>query len=250
MDQSLSKLLALVPPPKRPKEVGAPARWARAEAKLGVQLPDDYRQFVHAYGSGLFAGFYVIHTPCAKNPYANLVEYVRLIGPHIESHERLPFAVHPARPGLLVWGHDENGNYYYWLTKGDPDRWTVVTESVRGTGFAKHRCSMVEYLLRVQQIKIRPLASGYPRLVMRCPSEECLGWAEGAHGADDPWSCETCGSEWEDRESFEEEVATVIHKHPHRRPCYVRKRGHYYPAPREQEHPNYARLVRREFDDQ
>lgn len=250
MNQSLTKLMTIIPPPKRPKGVGSPQQWLRTTKSLGTELPEDYRQFVEVYGTGLFAGFYIVLTPGAKDPYGNLVEYLGLLGPHFEHHDRLPFPIHPARPGLLVWGGDENGNYYYWLTKGAPDQWKVVTEEVRGTGFAKHNCSMVGYLLGVQQLKIRPLASGYPPLVMRCPSEECVGWAKGAHGAEDPWHCDKCGWDWEDRESFEEEVASVIRKHPHRRASYTRKRGHFYPAPKEQEHPNYARLVRREFNDQ
>ncbi|HKB38883.1 MAG TPA: hypothetical protein VKD72_20740, partial [Gemmataceae bacterium] len=109
---------------------------------------------------------------------------------------------------------------------------------------------LVEYLLRVQKCTIPALAGGYPPLVMRCPCEACPGWARGSHDAEDAWHCDTCGSEWGDREAFEEEVAEVLRKHPHRRACYVKKRGYYYPAPREREPTNYAKLVRQEFDEE
>ncbi|WP_020469499.1 SMI1/KNR4 family protein [Zavarzinella formosa] len=247
MIPSLEKLITIVPPPKRPKAVGSFARWRTAEEKLGLKLPEDYRQFVHVYGGGLFADFYLVHTPGERSVYGNLVDYLGLMASHFAWRDGLQFNIHPSRPGLLVWGHDENGNYYYWLTKGEPDRWTVVTEETRGNGFAKHNCSMVEYLLGVQLLKIKALAGSYPPLVMRCPSEECLGWARGAHGADDPWHCDACESEWDDRESFDKEIMAVLQKHPHRRASYLRKRGHYYPAPRESEDPNYAKLVRREL---
>jgi hypothetical protein len=249
MNPSLTKLIELVPAPKRPTGIGSSAKWSQAEAQLGTKLPDDYRQFIQTYAGGLFAGFYIVLSPGASNPYGNLVKRLELMASHFEYHEDLTYDIHPTRPGLLVWGADENGNYYYWLTKGNPEQWKVVTEATRGEGFQEHRCSMVDYLLRVQQLKIKPLASGYPPLVMRCPSELCTGWAEGAHGANDRWYCGICGMEWDDRESFENEIATVIRKHPHRKASYVRKRGHYYPAPREQESTNYARLVKREIDD-
>jgi hypothetical protein len=237
MISSLQKLVAIVPPPKKPKAVGTAAQWRTAEEKLGHKLPEDYCQFVRVYGSDLFAGFYVVHTPGQRSVHGNLVDYLGLMASHFAWRNQLEFNIHPSRPGLLVWGHDENGNYYYWLTKGEPDRWTVVTEETRGDGFSQHRCSMVEYLLRVQQLKIKALASGYPPLVMRCPSEECLGWARGAHGAGDAWFCETCGSDWDNRKSFEKEITTVLRKHSHRRASYLRKRGHYFPAPRERENP-------------
>jgi hypothetical protein len=248
---SLEKLTALVPPPQRPKEVGPPNLWQRAEQELGVVLPGDYRAFVHTYGtygSGLFAGFYLVHTPYEKSQYQNLVRYMEMVSEDLHSRDDVPYAIHPARPGLLLWGHDENGNYYYWLTKGEPDKWPVVTESTRGGGFELHKCSMVKYLLRVQQGKIRALAGGYPHLTMRCPVESCAGWATGSIHSDSPWGCETCGMEWEDRESFESDVAEILRKHPYRRACYVKKGGRYFPAPREQEPAGYSRLVRKEFD--
>ena len=166
---SLDELTVLVPPPKRPKEVGPPKLWKHAEDELGIKLPKDYQEFVNAYGSGLFGGLYLVHTPYAKSPYLNLARYVEMMSEDLHSREDVPFAIHPSRPGLLLWGHDENGNYYFWLTKGEPEKWPVVTESTRGTGFAMHKCSMIEYLLRIQKGKIRALASGYPPLVMLLP---------------------------------------------------------------------------------
>jgi len=249
IDSPLSKLTEIVPPPKKPKGVGTAAQWSKAESELGISLPDDYRQFIETYGSGLFAGFYVIYSPGEKSPYSNLVKRQKLMQPIYESHEDRPYAVHPERPGLLVWGADENGNYYYWLTKGTPDKWTVVAEHGREEEFDHHKCSMVKFLLGVQQLKIRALAKGYPPLIMRCPNEGCCGWALGSHGDNDEWHCEACAYDWSDRASFEEAIAEAIEKHAHRRACYVKKKGHFYPADREKEPSNYKKLVSKEFDE-
>ena len=40
--------------------------------------------------------------------------------------EEVPFNIHPERPGLLYWGCNVDGDVFFWLTKGEPDEWSVV----------------------------------------------------------------------------------------------------------------------------
>ena len=71
---SIADLMKLVPPPAKPFEVGTLAEWAKVEAELGTQLPQDYRDFVFAYGSGLFAGLYRVYNPFSgrsTSPYCH-----------------------------------------------------------------------------------------------------------------------------------------------------------------------------------
>src|SRR6266404_2309328 len=118
---SMADLKKLVTPPAKPFEVGTLSQWQKYEQKLGTRLPDDYRKFVFAYGSGLFAGFYRVYNPFAASEYIALLSQVeRVCGYNRESQrsfpKRFPYPYFPELGGLLPWGNDENGNDYFWLT--------------------------------------------------------------------------------------------------------------------------------------
>jgi len=165
---SLAMLKKLVPPPPHPFEVGTLAQWRKMEAKLGKRLPRDYRDFVFTYGSGLFAGFYIICNPFAKSQYTCLPSRVEMVCKHnresrISIPERYPFPYHPEPGGLIPWGYDENGNDYFWLPEGPPTKWTVVQDENRGSGIRRQPYSLTGFLAAVLTRKVRALASGYPR---------------------------------------------------------------------------------------
>ncbi|WP_152049375.1 hypothetical protein [Tautonia marina] len=44
------------------------------ETRLGLELPDDYKRLVHAYGSGSWMGFLWVLNPFSSNLYLNLLE--------------------------------------------------------------------------------------------------------------------------------------------------------------------------------
>lgn len=166
---SISELKRLVPPPKAPREVGTMAEWRQVEQKLGIKLPRDYRAFVFAYGSGLFAGFYRVYNPFARGKYTSLVSSVKRIC-DMERETRkdrggdyFPLGIFPEPEGLLPWGNDENGNDYYWHTSGSPTSWRVVQNENRGRGLHAQPFSMTGFLVAVLNRKVRALASGYPR---------------------------------------------------------------------------------------
>lgn len=164
---SIEELKRLVPPPPQPGEVGTMEQWEAMEHTLGLVLPSDYRDFVFAYGSGLFARFYRVYNPFAASEYIALLPSISRVCEDEREFRRdwpdtVPYPIYPEVAGLLPWGNDQNGNDYYWLTEGPPDEWRVLTNEVRGDGYCKHDCSMTEYLVRVLRGEISPLASGYP----------------------------------------------------------------------------------------
>jgi hypothetical protein len=170
---SFTALKSLVPPPTQPFEVGSFEQWQSFEKQLGLTLPSDYRDFVFAYGSGLFARFYRIYNPFSNSEWINLRSSVqRTCGWILETKrdwpDHVPYDIYPACPGLLPFGNDENGNNYYWLTKGSPDSWPVIQDEVRGDGFFRHDCSMTDFFCGVLNGKIEPLAGGYPN------TEDCV----------------------------------------------------------------------------
>src|ERR1043166_334357 len=164
---SVLKLKKLVPPPSRPFELGTIEQWTSVESKLGLSLPCDYRDFVLTYGTGLFAGFYIIYSPFTVIKAANLCAQIETVCQQDRDFKRdfpeaVPYQIYPERPGLLPWGGDENGNYYYWLTDGAPDSWKVISDEVRGDSFQEHGCCMTDFLYDVLTGKIEALAGDYP----------------------------------------------------------------------------------------
>jgi hypothetical protein len=164
----IEPLKKIVKPPLHPSEVGSLHQWQDIERQLDLVLPSDYRDFVFTYGSGLFAQFYRVYNPFAASEYTALCPSIqRVCAAERETKhnwpDRVPYPIYPDRPGLLPWGNDENGNDYYWLTKGAPDTWLVLSDEVRGEGFRDYGCTMTEFLAGVLLGKFEALAGDYPR---------------------------------------------------------------------------------------
>ena len=166
-DMSLSRLIQLVPPPSIPSEVGTFEAWGQLESEIGVSLPPDYRDFVFAYGTGLFAGFYRIYNPFASSQYMSLSKSIaRICDQNRVSQQffpdRFPYPYFPEPCGLIPWGNDENGNDYFWLAEGPTETWNVVQDENRGIGISKQPFTMTGFLVSVLEGKTKPLAGDYP----------------------------------------------------------------------------------------
>lgn len=164
---SIAAVTKLVPPPARPSEVGSIEQWRAVEEQLGLVLPSDYREFIFNYGSGLFANFFRIYNPFAKNKWTALYpSVVRVCGWQRELRQTwpkdVPYEIYPTPSGILPWGNDENGNNYFWIAKGSPDAWTVLSDEVRGEGFREYGYTITEYLTKVLLKECDALAGGYP----------------------------------------------------------------------------------------
>ena len=163
----LEFLKTLVPPPALPFEAGCPKDWGRIEKELGTELPADYREFISCYGSGLFARFYRIYNPFAASKWTHLGRSVPMACGFLRElrlrwKDEVPYPIYPECGGLLPWGNDENGNYYFWVTDGPPDSWSIASYEVRGRGFEGHSCTMSNYLADVLSGRIPALAGSYP----------------------------------------------------------------------------------------
>lgn len=166
---SIAELKALVPPPKSPFETGTSSLWKKLDKLLGLKLPQDYRDFVTTYGTGLFAGLYRVYNPFSAMEYMSLLTCIERDCKNARQMKKAgvfnssSYPIYPETGGILPWGNDENGNFYYWLTKGSPTKWSVVQNSVRGDGFRVHSCTMTGFLVAILRREIKPLASRYPR---------------------------------------------------------------------------------------
>lgn len=165
---SLSNLKELVAPPTQPIEAGSLNQWNTVEERLGLSLPSDYRDFILAYGTGQFARFYLVFNPFSISEWVNLFTCVKRLcnaESEIKRHwpDTVPYRIYPERPGLLPWGCDENGNYYFWLTAGPADTWQVISDEVRGEGFREYGRCMTDFLHDVLSGKTKALAGDFPQ---------------------------------------------------------------------------------------
>ena len=165
---SLIKLRELVAPPPQPLEVGDLAEWPTVEQRLGLPLPSDYRDFILTYGTGKFANFYCVYNPFSISEWVNLHSSIERLCKIERELKRdwpntVPYQIFPDRPGLLPWGCDDNGNYYYWVTEGVPDSWHVVSNEVRGEGYREYGRCMSGFFCDVLTGKIQALAGDYPQ---------------------------------------------------------------------------------------
>lgn len=132
---TLQRLEQVVPPPTAPLEPVASERWSSAEATLGLTLPDDFKQLVDTYGTGMFNDFLTVFVPFAGNKNLNLLDVQT---PILDAYRTLakehpdtaPFPVFPEPGGLFPYARTDNGDVFYWKTVGEPNSWpTVLFES-------------------------------------------------------------------------------------------------------------------------
>jgi hypothetical protein len=122
---SLKKLVAVIPPPKKPLD--CEGNWRAAEIVAGAQFPPDFRDLIGRYGTGaFFQGHLTLFNPLTLEGQACMKHTLEVYAPFRSETRPLPLPLHPERPGLLPWGRDDNGGGYFWLTKGKPERWPVV----------------------------------------------------------------------------------------------------------------------------
>src|SRR5262245_5213515 len=125
---AIEQLLAVVPAPKEPLEAGSLSEWDAVCERLGIRLPDDYRDLGIHYGSGAFGDCSIQ----VFNPFSEY--YFTLLERELDSLRGLkkaeclcaPHDVFPEKPGRLPWGCDDNGSVMTWLTAGEPRSWPLV----------------------------------------------------------------------------------------------------------------------------
>jgi hypothetical protein len=182
---AVTELLAVVPPPARPRHGGDPAAGDDAEARLGTRLPADFRDFVSRYGTGVFndPGRLCV---CPRNPLAPGFEArfradCRWLRDRkgLAPAEDFPYEVFPPSPGLLLWADDDNGCLFCWLTDGQPDRGPVLVTPPRGYYWERFELPMTSFLARAFSRRLtcvpwqQPAFFSGPRPVKFAQESEC-----------------------------------------------------------------------------
>lgn len=117
--------------------------WGFIESKIEFVVPEDYKLICEIFGAGSFGWketdthFLTLSSPLIAiensipiavfpdNIYAVSNSFKELLNEFPENYPKLQF--YPETMGLINWGHDSNGNYYFWNPKGlsDPQQWKI-----------------------------------------------------------------------------------------------------------------------------
>ncbi|BBB68712.1 hypothetical protein UNDYM_4459 [Undibacterium sp. YM2] len=147
---SIDYLYHLLTPPSKPLESPYDAEWSSIEARLGAELPSDYKEFIHAYGSGQIDDFLWILNPFSSNDNLNLEKQIflqrQVLEELINFGEVLPFKSFPNLNGLLPFGITDNGDLLFWKTGENSASWTVVINGARSTEWEVFTLSMSRFL--------------------------------------------------------------------------------------------------------
>ncbi|HMF16102.1 MAG TPA: SMI1/KNR4 family protein [Gemmataceae bacterium] len=171
----MAELQILMPPPQHP--VGTAGDWDSVEQKLGTRLPHDYKEFVRVYGAGRI-GQMPIHISSPFSKTNNLQQHIdgtnaayRLM---IELGSEVPFPVFPERGGLLAWGNTGNGDYLNWLTKEEPDNWSVVVWDSADVEFLQFRMGMLKFLAEVISLRLDLFPADFLKRPLKYTSSESI----------------------------------------------------------------------------
>jgi hypothetical protein len=144
--ESLDDLKRLVPPPADPQE--SEGDWETIEAELGKNLPQDYKAFIHSYGTGSFIGFINVSNPFSANRNVNLLDKNRRVRKVMQEsvgedkktgylrENRFELFLEP--DNMLLWGGTDNGDYLLWRTRGMESQWSVIACNWRNDDFEEY----------------------------------------------------------------------------------------------------------------
>jgi len=145
---ALDDLLKIVPPPATlpPNVPQSDEDWSQVEAKLGIVMPQDYKDFISIYGAVSILGFVNIINPIhVKSENLEAMDPLRLLRQNYGT-EYYPYPVYPDPSGLLLWGITDNGDDIFWQTIGSPEQWPIVIKMSRQPVFEEYPGPMSSFL--------------------------------------------------------------------------------------------------------
>jgi len=161
---AVSDLTAVVAPPT--DGIAPGVDWAAIEQRLGLPLPQGYKDFIAAYGQGSFTDFLHPYQPVTDNEYLDLahrreidLEALRTI--QTDFPEDVPYRLaDPAE--LLPAALTDNGDVVYWHIHDpkDPDGWTITVNESRGPQWFRYHGGFSSFLAEGLARRVR--ASVFP----------------------------------------------------------------------------------------
>jgi hypothetical protein len=148
---SLYALMQVLQPPVNPLETPEEGGWQPVETRLGMQLPEDYKEFIARYGTGAVDGFLWVLNPFSTNRHLNFFDEgkEKLEALRELRHESIPYSLYPDTNGIIPWGVTDNGDVLYWLCNGPPSHWIIVVNECRGPRWREYKLSTSDFLMKL-----------------------------------------------------------------------------------------------------
>lgn len=151
--------------------------WDLLEAKINLTLPEDYKLICEILGAGSFGwqgaspDFLTIASPLISsqssipiavfpdNIFSVSNSFKELVAEFPDNYPSVQF--YPDVNGLINWGHDSNGNYYFWKPDGvsDARQWGVFVIKRNGQ-FIDFDGNLLNFLINVLTNQL-VIASGF-----------------------------------------------------------------------------------------
>ena len=153
---SMDSLVRLMPVPSKPREVPRAEDLRQAEAKLGP-LPEDYKRFLSAFGTGQIDDFLWIFNPAASSKHLNLLHQAPLQLSVLKEIKKQaePSVLEQYPSSLLPFGKSDNGNILFWISVGEPSGWKVLVHDSRAPQVETFDLDMTSFLTQVLSQKVR-----------------------------------------------------------------------------------------------
>ncbi|MGW4169604.1 SMI1/KNR4 family protein [Streptomyces chartreusis] len=129
--------------------------WEEIQRRLGVDLPDDFKEFCQCFGRGQFSGYLEVYSSAGGEDLGALVKlerFQRMLEQHpVVQDGYEPYGLfRPERGGLIPWGVSVTAAEYYWNAGIDvpPENWPVVAREEAGQ-WKIYEEGMAEFVYRI-----------------------------------------------------------------------------------------------------
>ena len=132
MNKDLEELTKLMPPP--PKGPYSDVDFPEVERQLGIEYPPDFKEFISVYGASIWCDHVSLRFPRSHKP-EDVEEFKVDMSQAFSWFEGntydaqfnpIVFPKYPEKDGLFLFAEDFSGDYYCWITKGEPARWPIL----------------------------------------------------------------------------------------------------------------------------
>lgn len=152
---SFQELAEILNKPLNPIETVDANQWEFFELVTGIFLPDDYKEYLGFYGTGIIGGVITPYNPFCKRQLwkarYTCRDWMRELCAIIEHKQQFgkavfPYPVYPDPGGVLPWGSTDNGDRLFWLTTNSPNDWKVLMNESRSSSFEVFEHSMTGFI--------------------------------------------------------------------------------------------------------